>query len=227
MAATGRTPSNLSATTPERRVWLAVIALVVLFLGLPVPAASAHAQLLSSTPKDGSVVDTAPEFVELLVNEDINPAFAQVIVRDHTGGTVASAAPKVDGPTVTTQLPALDPGKVTVLFRVTSKDAHPISGKVSFTIDGEPAFAAPASNAGATSGANPGSAGGDQQAAGSGTSVAGAAPAPPAAWLYVVTGLTALALIGLGAVVLRRERHTRPGRVTAAAPPPDRRRSEL
>lgn len=223
MAATGptttyrTTSATTSASAPAQRVWLTLLAVVVLCLGLPVSVASAHAQLLGSTPKDGSVVDTAPESVELLFNEDINPAFAQVIVRDHSGSTVASQTPKVDGPKVITQLPALGPGQVTVLFRVTSKDAHPISGKVSFTIDGEPGFAAPAATA-STGAANPGSSDGDQQAAGSGSNTPSAASGPPAAWLYVVTSLAALALMGLGAVVLRRERRTRPAGFTASAP---------
>ncbi len=217
MAATGpHTTHPTRLSTPAHRVWLALLASLVMCLGLPVPPASAHAQLLGSTPKDGSVVDKAPDSVELLFNEDINPAFAQVIVRDHRGSTVASQTPKVDGPKVITPLPQLGPGQVTVLFRVTSKDAHPISGKVSFTIDGEPGFAAPGATA-STGAANPGSSGGDQQAADSGTTTP-AATDPPAAWLYVVTGLAAIALMALGAIVLRRERRTGPGGVAASAP---------
>lgn len=199
-----------------RRSWFAALTLLILCLGLPAPVASAHAQLITSTPADGSVVDTAPGSVELVFNEEINPAFAQTIVRDHTGATVASGTPKVDGPKVITSLPAMGPGQVTVLFRVTSQDAHPISGKVSFTVDGQPGFAAPAARA-SSAAANPGSGGGDQQAVVGDASAAPAASAPPATWLYLVSGLAALALTGLGAVVLRRERRNGPDAV--AAPP--------
>lgn len=219
MAAIGFRTMRTSHVEPgsAHRIWLALLALLVLCLGWPAPAAKAHAQLIGSTPANGSIVEQAPNAVELVFNEDVNPAFAQVIVRDHAGQTVASQPPEVDGPKVITRLPVIGPGQVTVLFRVTSKDAHPISGKVSFIIDGEPGFAAPSATA-STGATDPGSDGGDQQALGAGPN--SAEGGPPAAWAYVVTGLVALALMGLGAVVLRRERRTRVGHPAAPAASP-------
>ncbi|MBK9101500.1 MAG: copper resistance protein CopC [Austwickia sp.] len=208
-------PANPSTRSRSHRAvgssptWLvrAVLALVsVLALGVGLSStAQGHAQLLRSTPADGSVVESAPTSVVLEFNEDINPAFAQVIVRNHAGATVPTDAPRVEGPKVITALPALSPGSVVVLYRVTSKDAHPISGKVTFTIDGAPGFAAPAPSG---SDSTPGAGSSDQQAA-SGlpgeSSMAGPA-GPPAPWLYMVTGVAAAALMTLGAIVLRRER---------------------
>ncbi len=222
MAAHGPMSGSIRPRPPGGLLRPAVILLAVLglLLWLPAAPAGAHAQLLRSTPADGSVVVAAPDSVELLFNEDINPAFAQIIVRDATGATVATPEPKVEGPTVRVGLPELQPGRVTVLFRVVSKDSHPIPGQVSFTIDGGPGFVAPSANdsAGAANDGS-GAGGNDQRAAGTGTDAgwASSASGPPAAWLYVVTGLVALVLMTLGAIVLRRERHSAAGDVASPA----------
>lgn len=204
---TGASGLPLATRTAARCRWFVVCVVLALWLVLPAPLAQAHAQLLGSTPANGSVVDKAPASVELVFNEEINPAFAQVIVRDGAGKTVSTEAPRVIGPKVIAALPTLRPGQVTVLYRVTSKDAHPISGKVAFTIDSQPGFAPPPPAASTS-----GTMGGDQPGLSSGSKdpdrTASTSDNAPGAWLYVLSGLAALGLLTLGAFVLRRQRRT-------------------
>lgn len=195
------------------RLWLALFAVLALLLVAPAPYAGAHAQLLRSTPADGAVVDTAPESIELVFNEDINPAFAQMIVRDASGTTLSTPEPTVAGPKVTGELPDLKPGRVTVLFRVTSKDAHPISGKVTFTIDGGDAPVTSDSDAAAAPGA-----GGDTGTTTGqdyylGTSSFSGASGPPSAWMYALVGVLALGMAGFGGFLLRNQRPNRSARL--------------
>lgn len=164
--------------------------------GLIFSPAAAHAALLRSTPADGAVLATAPPAVEFVYNEDINPAFAQVVVRDGSGAVVSSGNPQVTGPVVKAPLPTtLREGLVTAAYRVTSKDGHPIAGQITFTLGTRKADAAPASAAPSP----------ERTAAGvplTGTATTNSTDAP----MYLLTGAGALALMMLGGVVLWSER---------------------
>lgn len=182
---------------------LAVILTVAATLlpGLVLSPAAAHAALLSSTPADGAVLATAPPAVEFVYNEDINPAFAQVVVRDSSGATVSSQAPQVQGPVVRSTLPAtLREGFVTAAYRVTSKDGHPIAGQITFSVGTPSAGAAPASGVPSP----------ERTAAGvplTGTSTSTSTDAP----MYLLTGAGALALMVVGGLVLWSERRRQTG----------------
>jgi methionine-rich copper-binding protein CopC len=124
------------------------VAVAVATIGLLVPATAAraallaHAELVSTTPKDGSKVDTATE-VTMTFSEDVNQKFLDVRV-EGPGGDEASGGPTSKGPTVTQALEEdLPAGTHTVTYRVVSNDGHPVSGSFTFTTTAAPASATP------------------------------------------------------------------------------------
>lgn len=102
--------------------------------------ASAHSELLDSTPGEGQVVRELPGQVELTFNQDIAPAFATV-----TAGPIGPDAEPtrlevtVNGPLIRAVVPAslqsaAAAGEWQVSYRVTSADGHPISGRLRFVV---------------------------------------------------------------------------------------------
>ncbi|HYO86262.1 MAG TPA: copper resistance CopC family protein [Dermatophilaceae bacterium] len=213
------------AVEPFRRIALALVTVVVaalVLLGQAGPA-GAHSQLVRSTPVDGAVLAAVPASVELLFSEDINPNFAQMIVRGPDGAALAIPAPTVTGPTVTATMPqpvsGLPAGTYAAAYRVTSADGHPIAGQISFTVKGSnPASASavpgatigPSSTPNATPGGVPGA-----TAAPAATTVASLATNAATTEsgnlaVYILTGAGALGLIVLGGLLLRSERRSTP-----------------
>lgn len=114
---------------------VAVLVMTAMTALVGAPVASAHAALRSSTPADGSVVDTLPENYELTFNENVDPNFAQVVIADATGGTHAQSGVTVRGASVTGAFPQdLPTGRTEIRFRIVSADGHPVSGAVSFDL---------------------------------------------------------------------------------------------
>lgn len=96
--------------------------------------ASAHDQLVSSNPEDGSTVDQQPEWIEMTFSGDIQQVGSEVkVVID--GKNVSAGELTADGKKVSVALPDnLKPGDYKVTWRVVSSDGHPISGDFDFTI---------------------------------------------------------------------------------------------
>jgi methionine-rich copper-binding protein CopC len=114
------------------------VAVVALF-ATAVPA-SAHDKLISSDPASDQKLAEAPAEVSLTFSADVLDMGAAVVVSDAAGTEWVSAAPTVDGPTVTAVLdPGMPDAGYEIRWRVVSSDGHPISGVVPFTVgDGEP-----------------------------------------------------------------------------------------
>lgn len=111
---------------------LLVAALSVFAFAAP---ASAHDQLVSSNPEDGSKLDKQPEWIELMFSGDVQEVGSEVKVvtddKDVSAGELA-----VDGKKLTVALPDnLKPGDYKVTWRVVSADGHPISGDFDFTLN--------------------------------------------------------------------------------------------
>lgn len=129
-----------SATRPawrHRALGLVAAALVALALvvGIGAPA-SAHAELVSSDPAEGAVVDAAPETVTLTFNEPVRLTSQQIAVYDAGGNEVASTA-GASGTEVTVNLADaadLPDGSYVVSWNVLSGDGHPISGALTFSV---------------------------------------------------------------------------------------------
>jgi len=118
-----------------------VVAVAPAFAATP-SGLALHAQLLGSSPKDGSTVATAQQVV-LTFNEDVDPTFVRVSVKGPEGSE-AEGKPTVSDREVTQALAAdLPVGEHVVTYRVVSTDGHPVSGSVSFTSTQAPASASP------------------------------------------------------------------------------------
>lgn len=109
---------------------LAVAAAAVLLTAAP---ASAHAQLVSSDPKDGAILDEAPAEALLEFSERIDAPSTQIAVTDATGAVVPTAAFTVDGVDLTIPLALPAPGPYTIGYRIVSEDGHRVDGNIAFT----------------------------------------------------------------------------------------------
>jgi copper transport protein len=95
--------------------------------------ALAHASLVSTEPRDGSMVAQAPSKVELRFNEAVTPAVIRLI--DAEGSERNDAAVDARNETIAITLPEnLPPGTQLVSYRVVSADGHPVSGSMVFSI---------------------------------------------------------------------------------------------
>ncbi len=106
----------------------------VLVIAVP---ASAHDELVASSPASGAALASAPPEVTLTFSADVLTIGAAVIVADGAGKDWAAAAPVVDNGVVTVPLdPQLPAGGYEIRWRVVSRDGHPISGLIPFTVGG-------------------------------------------------------------------------------------------
>jgi copper resistance protein C len=179
---------------------LVALAAAALSVVVTAPVATAHAELESTTPKQGSTVQRPPQQVTLTFSEPIRtPAFVEVTGPDGTDVTTGDVG--VRDEVLTQRLgDAAGGGAYSLSYRVTSADGHPISGTVRFRVAG-------GTGGGNASGGN--ASGGNEQstpapsadstegAGGTGQNNTPAAPAEESGGL----GTTQLVLL-LGALVL-------------------------
>src|SRR4051794_3132798 len=86
----------------------------------------AHATLVATEPRDGSMVAQAPDLVRLRFNEPVTPAVIRVI--EAQGKTLDDAGVRSAGETIEIKLPERMPGgTVVVSYRVISADGHPVA----------------------------------------------------------------------------------------------------
>jgi copper resistance protein C len=94
--------------------------------------ARAHSQLENTDPGDGSPVSTVPAKVTLTFDQAVIGLGTAVRVTG-PGGEAGTGSASVVDRTVTQNLrPGLPAGSYTVLWRVTSADGHPVSGRFTF-----------------------------------------------------------------------------------------------
>lgn len=120
---------------------ISAAAFATMFVGLLLLAspgsARAHASLVKSDPPRRAQIDQAPPELRLWFNEAIEAAFADIVVLDEKGATVAAGKGSVskDEPKrVNLKLPALGPGKYTVKYKVLSVDGHVVDWSFMFTV---------------------------------------------------------------------------------------------
>jgi len=121
------------------RLIVAVAVAAGIVAGLAAPAA-AHAQLESTTPAAGAVVDGSPGHVVLHFSEAVEVSFSSVQVFDANAKRIdAGDAGHVPGDarSVEVGVPAsMAAGGYVVTWRVTSADSHPVHGAFTFQIAG-------------------------------------------------------------------------------------------
>lgn len=110
-------------------------AIVLAGLGLfaPITAASAHTDLISSSPAADSDVNASQETISLTFSEPPLVDGAAIVVMNSSGDILNSPAPALDGATLSIPWPTdLTPGNVTVQWRATADDGHVLSGEFVF-----------------------------------------------------------------------------------------------
>ncbi|GAB6987323.1 copper resistance protein CopC [Nocardioides pyridinolyticus] len=110
----------------------------VLLLGAP---ASAHTDLISVDPADGSRLDGAPGQLVLEFSEEMNPGLSTVTLTIDGGDSTRLEVDQGRSPSTLVATvpapPAAEPGDTSrwrAAFRVVSADGHPVAGKTSFIV---------------------------------------------------------------------------------------------
>jgi methionine-rich copper-binding protein CopC len=157
----------LTALPGNRRLRRGVLAMFLALGALVATSApaSAHAELESADPADGSTVSTAPRSVTLTFGEDLQPAGRALVVTGPDGARVDDGKAVVSGVRLSVDLvPLTTPGRYNVVYRVVSADGHPVSGELSFTyqpgavdssppaVNSQPADTSPVASTESTSG---------------------------------------------------------------------------
>jgi copper transport protein len=120
-----------------RRAACACVAGLALATLVGVGTASAHAELLSSDPQPGAVLDTAPAEITLKFNEPVEMSLGALRLFDGTGASIdisTARHPDGDGAVVEVDLPALKNGSYVVDWRVVSADSHPVHAAFTFQV---------------------------------------------------------------------------------------------
>lgn len=96
--------------------------------------ASAHADLVSTDPVDGAVLEAAPESITLTFNSTILSGMAELAVTNSAQELVDGILVESAQTTATALWPASLPGDTyRVAYRIVSEDGHPITGTFSFS----------------------------------------------------------------------------------------------
>ncbi|GGR81379.1 transport integral membrane protein [Streptomyces aureoverticillatus] len=128
-----------ASLTGYGRLLLVAVALIGAVLGSVLAAAApadAHAALTGSDPRQGAVVDKAPEQVSLSFSEKVAMSDGSVRVLDPAGKRVDTGKTSDLGSNSygVKLKPGLPDGTFTVAYQVVSADSHPISGAFTFSI---------------------------------------------------------------------------------------------
>lgn len=116
---------------------LTLLLATIFTLGWGVESASAHAELLGTTPEDGAVLDRAPAAAEFPFSEPVQLIDGGIRLFPGVGDPVILNA-RVVNSTITAALPDdLSEGFYTLSYRVVSADGHPISGAITFQVGTE------------------------------------------------------------------------------------------
>lgn len=135
------------------RMFVAATAVATVAILTVATPASAHDELLGSTPAPGEALATAPETVTLHFSADVMTMGAVIVVADADGVDWVDGSPQVEGTTVTARVRAgLPDAGYELRWRVVSGDGHPIAGILPFTVgDAAPLTREPATDAAAPS----------------------------------------------------------------------------
>jgi len=164
-----------------------LLAAVLLALLVPIGAASAHDNLISTNPDAGSTVEKMPKDIAMTYDNIPIAMGSEIHVVDADGTNWATGEATVTNRVVKQAVqPGTPAGTYTVQWRVVSSDGHPIQGEFSFTTrtGAKPGAATPPADPGVSSAAEP---------AGQGI--------PP--WI-IPSGVAVLILIGAGIAIFWR-----------------------
>ena len=115
------------------------------------PAAWAHARVVSTTPRDGAVLASAPSQVTIRFDETVRVQGGTVVVANRGKRSVVAREVRSRGSTVVIPLRKLRDGDYTVRWRVLSDDGHIVGGVFAFAVGAGRASPTAALSAGGTS----------------------------------------------------------------------------
>ncbi len=123
---------------------LAVGLAVTFGAALAATPASAHSELVSSSPAQGSTASDVSGLI-LTFSEAIVPEYSTVDLKDSAGTAAPLGAPTFDPTATVLTIPittgSLPNGSYVASFRIVSVDGHPIAGVVDFAVAGSNAAA--------------------------------------------------------------------------------------
>ena len=119
-----------------RTARLGAVVAIVTAMTLVLPAtAAAHAHLVSSVPAANSIVDAAPEQVQLTFSGTVVASNGSIRVFAPSGAEVQQGAPKPGkAATIAQPIETDETGTYGVAYRVSSEDGHVINGSVTFSV---------------------------------------------------------------------------------------------
>ena len=116
---------------PQRIIGSILLAGLGLFA--PISSASAHTDLVSTSPTADSDVNASQESISITFSEPPLVDGAAIVVMNSTGDILDSPAPALEGASLSIPWPAdLTPGKVTIQWRATADDGHVLSEEFVF-----------------------------------------------------------------------------------------------
>jgi methionine-rich copper-binding protein CopC len=114
-----------------------ILVLVVILLGLNVPLAIAHSELVSSNPSASANIQQLPEQIELEFNEELLNLGSgnSVSIISPSGEDLGMGETSTEGTRITRLLnSAPESGTFEVKYRVVSADGHVLNGNYTFNI---------------------------------------------------------------------------------------------
>ena len=130
----GRTYRRVASPRWFLRFTVAAFAVATVVVA-PATAASAHVNVVGSTPADGAVVGQAPTAIVIRFSEDVDPKLAELTLSAKGGSPVALQRGRSAGREFTVDLPALDKGVYSVSYKVRDPlDLHLTAGSIVFGV---------------------------------------------------------------------------------------------
>lgn len=128
----------MTTTTRRSGVLAALVALVWALVGVGVvEPASAHTELESASPANGSVVTASPRAAKLTFSEKVSPDAGGIGLRSSDGAKIPTGKAYRSADTVVVPIEAtLSPGGYLLSYKVTSADGHPVAGTIAFRVKG-------------------------------------------------------------------------------------------
>ena len=123
-------------TTSVLRRTAATLSAVGAMTALGLVPAAAHDEVLSTSPEQGAVLESAPEQIELSYSGEIMDIGHQVLVTGPEGQSVTEGPLERDGSQVVQPLAETgsEEGTYQVVWRVVSSDGHPIEGTYTYQV---------------------------------------------------------------------------------------------
>ena len=116
---------------------ISAIALAFFSSFLIATSANAHADVVSTSPVDGSDVDVAPAQISITFSEPVLEVGTAIVLNQADGTEIPVGPLMLDGSTISVAPPAdLAAGEYKVTWRASADDGHVLTGEFGFTFNG-------------------------------------------------------------------------------------------